>query len=688
MTSIRSDKVGVGMTKRLTERQKYLMHFIVQGDGVSMDELVRRLEVSRRTIQRDMNSLQSYLAGYQIGLDMDLARISLDGHPADVSRMLKETGKLPTTLALTPKDREFYVAMDLLMTQGPLKLSYFGKKLGVTSASVSHNLDEVANWLRFRGLHVIRRRGYGIEVRGNEELRRESLAELVYDQLPFGELMSMFRVEAKREASHPLFPWFQKWFGAARIDEVGRVLSEELASMNPPLDEAAFYGFMLHVVLTCIRIEHGAQLTPENITVSVSADTEASTQIIRRLLPNATETEGEIAYLAKHLRGAKVRMTDDNRILPLHITSMDLAYHLVTALSGLLNMKLEDDGDLLVGLAQHLEPAIYRMKTGLVIRNPLLSEIKQRYGRFFDAMRTASERVLEPYGLRVPDAEIGYLTMHLGAAHERRKAGSTWRAKIVCPNGISSAELLASRMKNEFPQVRIVSVEALHTLSDTDCDFIVSTVRLDTRIRPIVTVSPFLRDEDVAGIQSILDELAETFAPMTHRYGTDVVQPNDPLSIQLAHSLSDRVQVHEISAVDVADLIGQIARGVCDRGDATDEAGLAEAIQERERLGSIVLPGKRLSVLHARTSAVTRCHIAVYRLHSPIVMPGVAETTEWVDTVLVMFALVEESQVNIRLLGRLSSALVMNGCMADRLRMAPVDDVRKEIYQAMVQVQE
>ncbi|WAH37888.1 BglG family transcription antiterminator [Alicyclobacillus dauci] len=675
------------MTQKLTSRQKYILHLLYDGHVSTVDEMVRRLEVSRRTIQRDVTALQSYLKEFQVELRAELGHIVVHGQQGDFLRALGDSGKLPKTLALTPKDRAFYVVLELLAHKGPLKLSYLGKKLNVTSASVSHDLNQVGDWLRSRGLRLIRRPGYGVEVVGDESLRLESIAELVYEQLPMHDLMAVFRSEPEHANSHPLYAWFANWFGRDRLDDVRMILSEELAALNPPLDEAAFYGFMLHVLLTCMRIEDDSYLDPDDTSTKPSADTDLCRRILRRLLPNASHVEGEAQYLAKHLRGAKVMMTAESRILPLNITSMDVAFQLIQFLSGTLNLRLTEDRDLLLGLAQHLEPAIYRIKAGLVIRNPLLDEIRKRYPSLFEAMREASKQVLEPFGLAVLDAEIGYLTMHLGAALERRKAGNKWRAKIVCPNGISSAELLASRMRNEFPQVKIVSVESIHALDDTDCDFIVSTVPLDEKLGKSITVSPFLDEHDVAGVQSVLRELEADRLPVAEQH-IETTRGNVDGAEQFIQDLSVRVQVHRIPAERVPEMIRRIAQDVVRANDATDVEHLFAAIEERERLGSIVLPGKQFSVLHARTPAVTRCHVSVYRLDSPILMQGVGRQMERVNSVLVLLAPVEESAGRIRLLGRLSSALVMDEHLVEALRAASLKEVRSAIYNAMNHTQE
>ncbi|WP_436664004.1 BglG family transcription antiterminator [Alicyclobacillus acidoterrestris] len=679
------------MAKRLTERQKYILSAILEAsDGVDMHDLVRRLEVSRRTIQRDMSAIQSYVALFNLVVRMDSKGISVEGDPSDIRRMVEQTGKIPPKLPLAPKVREARVALDLLMEQGPSKLGYFGKQLHVTSASLSQSLDDIARWLNAHGLSLIRRRGYGVEVQGYEEARREAIAELVYEQVSLSDLMALFRQNTPEATDHPFVSWFSKWFDAQQIAQVRDVLMEELAASNPPLDEAAFYGFMLHVLLTISRINSGASLPPpEDAAVDASQDVQTCLRIIRRFVQADGDVSGEAQYLAKHLRGAKVLMTEENRMLPLNLTSMDLAYRMVRYLAKELDMPLAGDRGLIVGMAQHLEPAIHRMMTGLHIRNPLLEEIKRRYETLFHAMRSASDSVLGPYGLEVPDAEVGYLTMHLGASYERLRAQRVFRVRIVCPNGISSAELLASRFRKEFPQVKIVGLGSLHDPADVQCDLVVSTVPLDQQGVPVVTVSPFLTDEEVAQIESVLEGLEADSSPLK---SGGVLEPALPESkaplYEAASQMSQRVQIRRVSAKSIREVIEKIVDDIWSTGDTNDKTALMDAILQREQLGSIVLPGKRLSVLHARTHALSQYQVAIYRLEEPFTVLGVAKREEPVDTVVVLLALSSESVTNIRLFGTLSSALVMDDDLVDILRNAPISVVRQRIRQVMYQTEE
>ncbi|GMA57751.1 hypothetical protein GCM10025858_22540 [Alicyclobacillus sacchari] len=276
------------MASTLTDRQKHILYLILDNEhGMDIDGLARRLDVSRRTVHRDLQAIQGWIGTFGLHLESEDSKMVLTGAAGDVERMRAAVGELPTVLAITPKSREVFVALDLLMEQGPMKLAYLGKQLRVTAASLSHQLNDVAAWLRDRGLHITRRQGYGVEVTGDEERRREALAELVHAQISPIDFMKLMHADASKRMRHPFYPWLERWFKPEGLATVESVLQEELQAVSPPLDEAAFYSFLLHVLLACARIEQGAALSEPSFEKMDESQDEAICQaILRRVLPH------------------------------------------------------------------------------------------------------------------------------------------------------------------------------------------------------------------------------------------------------------------------------------------------------------------------------------------------------------------------------------------------------------------
>ncbi|WP_169725479.1 BglG family transcription antiterminator [Alicyclobacillus contaminans] len=671
------------MTQPLTTRQAVVLHRLMLDESQPLAEYARQLQVSKRTLQRDLEAIQAYVRPFGLEVAVSRQGVQCIGPPASRQRVLREISeRMPREMVWTPRQRAVYAVLELLLNDGPLKLMYLAKRLHVTAASVSHDLDQVSDWLEAHGLRLVRRRGYGVEISGPEVTRREMAAEIIHQLVSMPLLVSRLGTSPGASEMQPL-PTLLQGFGEARIRTARQVVEESLRGIHPPLDEGAKVSFLVHVLLAWQRVDAGCVL-PEEATPAhgsmpdVAAEWETCRNILQRLLPNAANLRGEVQYLARHLRGAKVQPADRRTFIPMNMTVMALVRQLVEKLADLVGVPLLQDEALILGLTQHLEPALYRMQTGLSIRNPLLEEVQRRYPQYYEWMRQACEEVMAPYGSTVPEAEVGYLTMHLGAAMERWQARTVIRVKIVCPNGISSAALLASRVQREFPQVKVTGVDAAHALDASSCDLVVSTVPLPDLDVPHVTVSPFLNEPDVVQVREALQALGSV-----SRTGGDAsgwlpsAETDQGAAARHPAQAVGPVHVREVDVNGVPELISRVAADVAACGDASDAASVAAALHAREQLGSVVIPGQHTAVLHGRPQGLVRGHIAVYRLNRPLSLPSVGTSVESVDCVLVLLARLEELPEVVDWFGRISSTLVMDPAFVDVLRRASQDEMER-----------
>lgn len=184
----------------------------------------------------------------------------------------------------------------------------------------------------------------------------------------------------------------------------------------------------------------------------------------------------------------------------------DLSHHdqLLDAISGVaadrLHPALGADIELRRSLAQHLDRLAVRLKYGLPVHNPLLSEVRERYPDVHTVAQEICGIISERFRLPVNDDEVGYITMYLSGALERTRLRPTSRAYVVCPSGVATAWVLVSRIKAEFPQLELIDVmsaRAFDMLEAWDADLVISTVPIEACDIPIVVVSPLLIPEDV-----------------------------------------------------------------------------------------------------------------------------------------------------------------------------------------------
>ena len=192
---------------------------------------------------------------------------------------------------------------------------------------------------------------------------------------------------------------------------------------------------------------------------------------------DGTITEEEIAGITEFLLGV-VALDDEDRI---GTVSDELVEDVLQLASAELHPILIDDAELRRGLSQHFERWSVRMGYGLPVHNPLLQEVSERYPDVHVVARQIGALVESRTGHRVPEDEIGFVTMYLSGAMERTHLWPRRRAVVVCPSGMATVWILVSRIQAEFPHLEIAQVVSAHKFDneDLDADLVISTVPLE-----------------------------------------------------------------------------------------------------------------------------------------------------------------------------------------------------------------
>ena len=82
-----------------------------------------------------------------------------------------------------------------------------------------------------------------------------------------------------------------------------------------------------------------------------------------------------------------------------------------------------------LALLDHIHFAIKRMKENLVLDNPFETEIRQFYPKEWEIGLYAKKCIKRRFGIEIPDAEVGYIAMHIIASEfqkSRRTVSKTF----------------------------------------------------------------------------------------------------------------------------------------------------------------------------------------------------------------------------------------------------------------------
>lgn len=112
-----------------------------------------------------------------------------------------------------------------------------------------------------------------------------------------------------------------------------------------------------------------------------------------------------------------------------------------------------------VGLADHINFAIIRMKDGMDIVNPFLFEIQTMYPKEYKLGEKAIGLIERRLGHRLPDSEIGFIALHIHSARVNISVGKSLKNTILVKEtvGLIQEEVGVSITENSLDYTRLMS---------------------------------------------------------------------------------------------------------------------------------------------------------------------------------------------------------------------------------------
>lgn len=256
-------------------------------------------------------------------------------------------------------------------------------------------------------------------------------------------------------------------------------------------------GMLLSLAqLLPVMVKDGENLDLSDVDVAqIEATSEYS--LVVQYFPELVNEEQ--CYLCLHLLGSRVQ----NIPLDLMKNNQDkevyeLAKALVSEFKKIACVEFDKQEEVERSLFVHLKASLYRYRYGIQLGNPLIDDIVKEYPSLFEITKRASEYLEQQIGVPIPDTEIAYLTLHFGGFLRSSKSKSDiLRILIVCPNGISTGNMLKGEVSSLLPTAKILGAVSLSEVNELQhqCDLVISTVKVKSDV-PVIVVHPILTDND------------------------------------------------------------------------------------------------------------------------------------------------------------------------------------------------
>ncbi len=661
------------MDMELTPRLKQILLIMLREEqALPVKELAVRIGVSKRTVQRELEYIGSCLKPYGLTFETKTGKgVWLSGNEEDKKRLSEELQGTDSYDVSNREERRKRLILEILKDKGLKKLFYYASQFKVSEATVSTDLEAVEGWLSSYQLVVTRKPGSGIEVNGTEKNYRRAIRAFIEENIDTRMLRESYEVHDDLAEAEMDFSSMGRVLKDDVLKRVVRCLGSVDDKRVLTLTENSYVGLVLHVSIAMSRIlknEIIEQRDGWSTDLAEDDDYRLAKEIVKKLEEEFAVTipKIETAYVCLHIKGAKHQSIEWNGQKTIEVERrelLNLINEMINAYDKEHAFAIKQDNEFIQGLLAHLQPTFIRLVYDMKISNPVLEEIKTSYPDIFERSRRAAAVLEKWIGKPIPETEIGFLTIHFGAAQVRMEGKKEKLRQvsvgIVCASGIGISRLMLSKLEKVFKesiQMEAYGQNDITPYVASKVDFFISSIHLRNLEADVLLVNPLLSNEDIERIRQKVfhyERIAKKEQGDT-KFTVELEQVNI-LAMQIK-TILQYLEVFKVSNdITFEELVAAISRNMSPYRDR--QMMIQDDIEERERLGSQIFAEFGFALLHTRSKGVLRPSFSVC-----VTRDGKGFCNPYfkgIGLVIVMLLPVDENvRVNSEILGYISSVLI------------------------------
>lgn len=599
----------------LTSRQAHLLKLLnAEEDYRTTSYFAKQMGVSGRTVHSDLLIIEDYLATKR-NVIIEKKRgtgIRLDGNQNEKLKLIAAISSENCVNVGSTRERRESIIARLLRNESATNFRKLAEHFYVGISSITNDMQKVEHWLSRFGL-ILNKNNHGTSISGTESSIRKALASLIQEKInritDSVELGKNVGTEKKKQIIDIITLFLAK----DSLDQAEKMIYFIEKELNCHFNNIYYVNMIIYVAIMMERQAKGKYLRQNaaeehlinNLHILKTYIVAKETLIKFCKLTESDALEGEVQYLNHCIMGSGIDEDIGKENIRKYAPEVQqLARKLCLLASDALKVDFDGDSILYKGLLVHLGPMLNRMKYGIVIRNPLLKQIKEQYSAMFGLATFLGTFIENETNLKINENEIGFLMVHFQAALERN--GATTKIIIVCPGGIGTSELIANRVRRLMPNLDIFGVYSIRDIGHAnidEIDFIVSTVPLKNMRKPSIIVSPMMGISDVKAINNFYLEYMFKNKKAISYFN------------HLSAVVKDEFIFPKLNIDDKNDLIDFITKRIEDKGFVSSK--FADSVKERERISTTDL-GNGVAIPHGQGRYVNQSVIAIATLSIPI----------------------------------------------------------------------
>ena len=497
-------------------RLNELLTLINSNSYITCTKLATTLNISERTVRTDIQNINEVIDSH--GATIKIKRKS--GYYLEIGEpklyqgflnQLEDSQETHIELDST-QDRIKFALSVLLYGNDYLDLDELADQICISRITLNNYLRTIKAILNEYELEYIAKSGQGVKIIGLESNKRKCLIENVISQDFQNYVMGFTKDE-------------YTLFGGIDLDYLRLAVLRHFQSRMSNTSDYNLKNLVIHFALMISRVINDNYISTDG-SLEIPKDVQTEIDLICEDLEDYYQiqiTKGEKKYLYLHMVANIDSIENSVTDLQINTYVSELLNHIYFDY----NFDLRNDEILTNDLRKHFQSIIATKAYSLDKRNPLLNTIKTNFPLAFEISLTATAKVFAKQSFCLNEDEVGYVSLHIGAAIERCFSGAIAKKSVilVCGSGQATTRMLEARLNVYFKDKIFICRKASYNEFQNytqrelrNIDFIISTIPLKSDIIPALTVDFALKNNDIEAITKLLASISHDKMQKAQRF--------------------------------------------------------------------------------------------------------------------------------------------------------------------------
>ncbi|MFM1651574.1 BglG family transcription antiterminator [Brevibacillus sp. B_LB10_24] len=612
----------------ISSRTRSIIYLLKRTNGtISVKDLANKLNLTERTIYRELTDLTKVLEHYQIRLETVPGKgMRLCGEKEAIDSLDLYLNEYQVDCGFnSPKVRKDMVLIHLLHQNDYIKVQGLASDLRVSIQTIRNDLHHIEEMAANHNVTLKKKKSEGIFLEGNAILKSHYLTSIILENV---EVDTFFHwLTHDNHSRHDFILLLEKYHYKGVLRTIYHMAREIIMAEKIQMTDTNLMEFVF--LLSRMTLSHAAEKDYDDFNVCIHhnpCNHEVAGKLERSLqqLFQIELSNGERMYLYWLISITFRKESQQSVIDASKITFMQRVRQFIADVEAGTGIEFGSDRSLLEGLAVHIDRSISKVRNGIFAANPMINEIATNYQSLYHVIKTSVKKTFSE--AHFPDSEIGYLTLHFIVSMEKHTAKAL-HVLVVCSSGMGSSKMLASRLEREFPEILIKDVIPLMKLHEEDLgqyDLVVSTIPLYLPEHQYIMVSPLLNVKEVEMLRERIANLKEGKSRGVKREKLAATKRHEDAILTLQQinlvtywgiKLIENFEVVPITGEKrVIDVIDYIQEHLFQKKVLRSSNDISEFIASRQKNEVLVLPDSRLAYSEFYLNHLDEPLLSVYRL--------------------------------------------------------------------------